>query len=87
MVGEGFLVEVVSKKLRLRKSWLEKRGESWRGCGACAKSQRRELAYGSETSSSKWLQVGLHGEEQRQERKGQVRRRREADHEVLSKPS
>lgn len=46
VVRKGFLVEAVSKKIRLRKSWPERRGEKRileRG-EACVKTQRRELA-------------------------------------------
>lgn len=46
VVRKGFLVEVVSKKIRLRKSWPERRAEKriLERDVVCAKTQKRELA-------------------------------------------
>ena len=63
---------VASKKVKLRKSWRERREENPRERDreteterkkgeACAKSQSGELAYGSAATSSEWLQVGKMG--------------------------
>lgn len=54
MVGEGFPVEVVSKKVRLTKSWQERREESPEGGQGMCKVPKEKEEAGIRKRSSKF---------------------------------